>query len=165
MQDRFLFHSWTPKAVFSRVALPLVVKILLLLFIRWNKNWSYTEKVKYPLYVFVEKQKKKLLISELSSKLIPKLILVYIPLYIFFCEITMYWCYIDSVVVFSFTCQLLYDWLSLWHVTRTTNLKINMILMDSEVLAVIIVQKNLKVYTLLQMPIQDSFIKMAQSFQ
>ena len=44
----FLFHSWTPKAVFLLVASPLV-KILLLFFIRWNKNRSYTEKVKYPL--------------------------------------------------------------------------------------------------------------------
>ena len=50
VKDRFLFHSWTPKAVFSLVASPLV-KILLLLFIRWNKNRSYTEKVKYPLWL------------------------------------------------------------------------------------------------------------------
>ena len=29
---------------------PPLVKILLLVFIRWNKNRSYTEKVKYPLF-------------------------------------------------------------------------------------------------------------------
>ena len=45
-----LFHSWTPKVIFSLVAPPLV-KILLLVFIRWNKNRSYTVKVKYPLSV------------------------------------------------------------------------------------------------------------------
>ena len=50
MQDQFLFHSWTPKVIFSLVAPPLV-KILLLVFIRWNKNRSYTEKVKYPLFI------------------------------------------------------------------------------------------------------------------
>ena len=44
------FHSWTPKVMFSLVAPPLV-KILLLEFIRWNKNRSYTEKVKYPLFI------------------------------------------------------------------------------------------------------------------
>ena len=52
MQDQFLFHSWTPKVVFSLMAPPLV-KILLLAFIRWNKNRSYTVKVKYPLYIKV----------------------------------------------------------------------------------------------------------------
>ena len=30
---------------------PPLVKILLLVFIRWNKNRSYTEKVKYPLFL------------------------------------------------------------------------------------------------------------------
>ena len=30
---------------------PPLVKIQLLVFIRWNKNRSYTEKIKYPLYV------------------------------------------------------------------------------------------------------------------
>ena len=50
MKDRFLFHLWTPKAVFSLVASPLV-KILLLMLIRWKKNRSYTEKVKYPLCI------------------------------------------------------------------------------------------------------------------
>ena len=46
------FNSWTLKVIFSLVAPPLV-KILLLVFIRWNKNRSYTEKVKYPPYINV----------------------------------------------------------------------------------------------------------------
>ena len=49
---RSKFHSWTPKLVFS---LPPLVSILRLVFIRWNKIWSYTEKFKYPLYILSEK--------------------------------------------------------------------------------------------------------------
>ena len=39
--------------VFSLVASPLV-KIQLLVFIRWNKNRSYTEKIKYPLFILLK---------------------------------------------------------------------------------------------------------------
>ena len=36
--------------VIKKNLLPLV-KILLLVLMRWNKIWSYTEKIKYPLYI------------------------------------------------------------------------------------------------------------------
>ena len=39
VSDQILFHSWTPKLVFS-----LLVKILHLVFIQWNKIRSYAEK-------------------------------------------------------------------------------------------------------------------------
>ena len=48
----------TESNIISLVAPPLV-KILLLVFIRWNKNRFYTKKVKYPVFHTIHVSKKK----------------------------------------------------------------------------------------------------------
>ena len=49
MKIEIYFIEWTPSVIFSRVAQPRV-KILPMVFTRWNKFRSFTEKNKYSVY-------------------------------------------------------------------------------------------------------------------